>query len=1290
VKGRHGVKDKPVDHCHYFDRFIKQHKPPIENWIGKYSYPIQDMASVNASLVKYHRHRPDYDRATWVSAWHITEVLINQQLRGGSLRQYTLEEAQVMMDGSKATGWPFCHRYPTKQLAWDSPEFKEAYDIYVNALYSDKRVENFDTIFLKDEMRPLAKCGAGMARTVFCQDVVSATVGVQFGKHFDQRLIQNSQEAIMGNCAIAVGMSPFANTFQILTNKFNGFVCFELDGKAWDCGMFPEVHQENARIRCAAYGYDERTTKAVKNYYGQVAHTTSVLPDGSLQYRLSGNPSGQANTTIDNSMWTMSAFNYGIIATFSTYDIIVTAEWFHKNIRLIVFGDDIIAGLLESMLLEHRIDPVEFIERFQIIQNTDLGLVYTSSVPSPITDLNWLNCGWGFNRGRWWPILDGVKILNSLHVVRQQRTDRDTLERAISIRTIAYGNPILYHYVDKYVNWLVSQYGYFDLKSSILSNAEMYNLYTGAEVLAREQFDWEFDAEPKSLHKSQHAMMQSGIHSAKKVAPKKKKSGAAKRKAKKNKLLAKPARPYVGPPVQPWWVANHGDLPSGVLAHKYKPGTTATGWVRTTDSERKHMYKMQQKHDAKYAAINNKALKKLAPAKKAVVPTTPKPHSIAAARALATSREGISSPSMHTRPNRSIVRNHIQRDRIYIGALEGRVGLAPGQIMFSRRNRASYPGSYLQPLAAMYTRWRVRNQRYIIIPSVGSTFAGQILMAQDPDPVSTYNDDTTAIQSLSVLVGGSTKQAWEQNSCFMPHTKEHDNLFTQDVDTTVEDYTERFSCAGNLFVACVAVGDMASSSVTIGSIWLEYDYEFYEPRLQLNQLSDPSLINIFASAEFVTKMAAAAFGTPGPGIMQELMSYINVLDLGITTIQSLYDAVATFFSYLPYSFSATPAAPLQSKYLENGAGISPLEHPGYGPGNYALVYKIFMSAGLMNNVKDAFTFAHTAPVVGDHTQLHISDSWYFYDYENPAPAAFGTGIFRPSKWFGYTPQFSGVSVGTVYSYYNGNIITSAYDETASAEYVNIQQDVGGAYNDMDGKTYAGCWTFGINFFVNSRRGYADLALNVLDFLDATANTNIRNVLIAAAGTEDLVVNMNFTNKGSNVFTNDEATVRLPNNLAETKATKLMFPDKSVSEYKLTKCKDRVPDPVGDNDPPPLKSFGMHTRESKRVVRPKQVQSPLIANSSPIPSGVAIDQAQAKLLLDNLYMVQRAMADSDDDEKDEGSEVSATNSTSIKERRRQATAPGGRGIKLRSPTPQGREERDPPPAEAPKSKSQSNK
>lgn len=1074
--------------------------------MGKYSYPIQDMESVTTSLTKYTRHVPDYDRATWTSAWGITSVIVNEQLRGGTIRKYTLQEAISIMDGSKATGWPLCNWYPTKQLAWESEKFQQSYNLFDDALYSGLRTENFDTVFLKDEMRPINKCGSGSARMVFVQDVVSATWGVQHGKMFDQRIIANVQETIIGGCAIAVGMTPFSNTFQLLTEKFKDCVCFELDGKAWDSNMFPDVHRENAKIRCKAYGYDEKTTQAVYSYYGQVSHTTAVLPDGTLRYRMSGNPSGQANTTIDNSMWTMSAFIYGLIRTLLTFLVYVTSDWFKENVRLIVFGDDIIFGLLKSFLSHHNINPLHFIERFQIIQNQELGLTYTASMPSPLTDLNWLNFSWKFDQGRWWPILDPVKILNSLHVVREQRNQRNTLERAISIRNISFGDKILFAFIDSYICWMISQYGVYDLNSSILSTTELYNLFTGSEVLKRE-FDWEHYADPMSLHKTRLDSGMSKPSNHKKemftlsdiadmtVNPRAK---AGNMRKFKKLMVKKTGRKLIQ--------ADRKENLDFLLNYKKKKNKYVAD--PPVPQKKKTKARAAKLVDQRVqSVVQDRAL---VPYKAKSTPTV----SIVAKRAELKSsgdRVGISAPTMHMRPNKAIVRNHIQKDRVYVGALKGSDTLAAGQIMFSRRNRASLPGSYLQPLSGMYTRWRVRKQTYFMEPSVGSTFAGQIIMAQDPDPISVYNDPTTAIQSLSVLPGNSIQQAWRPSYCHMPHTKEHDQLFTQDVDTTVDDYTERFSSAGNLFIACVAVGDMKDADTTIGSVWLDYEYEFYEPRLQLNLMSDPTYILRTLTAATIEQMVDTG-DVDAPGIMQKLMHMmLNDINLTITVIQSIYDAVVTVFDFLPYVFGAiNNFSDISNRtLLSNGAGVAPTEQPGFGIGHYKIVYKVFMTSVLFDLIHSAISADGAITPVERKAYATAS-----YDFDTNVAS---TGAHAPAKWMTSALQTSGDTVVNCVTYnaYSGKELFQ-YIGTGGVFSTSLRENGYNIYNDLDGIFYDCCWKFELSFSIVGGRGWADKTVRFAnDFPDASVKTAFYALL--RANPQHIVTTTEFTNKESNIF-----------------------------------------------------------------------------------------------------------------------------------------------------------------------------
>lgn len=441
------------------------------------------MMSVHSSLQKYDRYPPEVDQFCMDNAWKAAEYLISDQLRGVNLRKFSLDEAKEILDGKKACGWPYCAKYATKAQAWADPNFMNDFKIFDDRLHSDRGISNLDTIFLKHELRPIEKCGAGKARTVFCQDVVSAVWGTMYNKHFDMTIIDNFSEAIYNNAAIVVGMSPYNNTFQLLADKFTGYTCFEMDGSAWDTTMYDDVHQNIANIRINAYAYDELDAKALRNYYKQVNHTSVVLPDGSIKYRRSGNPSGQSSTTIDNSIWTLVVNIYLLIKYFKKRKIVVTQQWLDMYIKWIVFGDDIIWGIKNGLVSELKLDCQSMIDEMLIIANDELGIRFTSSPPSPIVGLKWLNKGWGIKNGQWVPTVDIVKMLNSLYVQSKNRSARDVLERALTMRMDSYGTPQMYAYLNQFIDWMVEKYGIFDLKPMWLTEFELQSLYNGSDLI---------------------------------------------------------------------------------------------------------------------------------------------------------------------------------------------------------------------------------------------------------------------------------------------------------------------------------------------------------------------------------------------------------------------------------------------------------------------------------------------------------------------------------------------------------------------------------------------------------------------------------------------------------------------------------------------------------------------------------------------------------------------------------------------------------------------------------------
>lgn len=258
-----------------------------------------------------------------------------------------------------------------------------------------------------------------------------------------------------------------------------------------------------------------------------------------------------------------------------------------------------------------------------------------------------------------------------------------------------------------------------------------------------------------------------------------------------------------------------------------------------------------------------------------------------------------------------------------------------GTIIWSRRNLAAVPSTALEVECALYNRWRIRKYRYRLVPVPGTNFAGMLVGATDPDVVSVYSDPSTNVQRLTALPGRAVNQIWEGLSFDHPDPSRYD-LFVNDFDPNVNDFTDRFSCAGNSMIAVVAAGDM-STGTEIGAVFLDYDIELYEPHLE------PAIVTSRETFQFDTGDFLAQMGNVGgTAILDYLLSTISAVGWTPLVTQFASNTIRTFFDYVPWfvgdgSGSRRLVRPTELGLVRGHLGASPTEQPGIRPGRYELI-----------------------------------------------------------------------------------------------------------------------------------------------------------------------------------------------------------------------------------------------------------------------------------------------------------------------------------------------------------------
>jgi hypothetical protein len=216
------------------------------------------------------------------------------------------------------------------------------------------------------------------------------------------------------------------------------------------------------------------------------------------------------------------------------------------------------------------------------------------------------------------------------------------------------------------------------------------------------------------------------------------------------------------------------------------------------------------------------------------------------------------------------------------------------------------------------------------------------MFASDPDPLSTYLDETTNLQRLSVQPGKFMSQVWEKSTFSLPSTRDYTDLWCLDLNPNVDDASDRLSAAGNSFVLLVAPGTM-TTGMTIGAIELEFDITYFSPRLGPNALTDTSSVQIPLSY-FLTAMGTAG-DVPTGAVFNTLFQYVsaNALTIG-PAVGALATLIRMFFTWVDYG-NAFELSRLGDKKTVPSRGRSVFgpaltETQGLGPGQYQMILEI--------------------------------------------------------------------------------------------------------------------------------------------------------------------------------------------------------------------------------------------------------------------------------------------------------------------------------------------------------------
>ncbi len=420
--------------------------PVVEDWIAAdqiemeeaYQMCSPNSAAMTKSISKYNRAQPQLNEAAWKIAGDWTEKHF-RPFMGESL-VLPLEGVIKKADRTTSAGYPWSLWFYSKGELIDSPRFAELMQKAWDSLSSDEPYVPIWTASLKLELRPIEKIDTNSIRTFTASPTEHSVNCNRLCLDMNERFYasNNSTWSFVGCSKYNRG---FDNLYKRLSKHPNAF---ELDETSFDASLFVRALEGQRDMRWGLLHPCWKETspgventllkKKMWNIYDSIIHSVIVLDNGEVVQKHTGNPSGSANTIVDNTMILFRLFAYA-------WSVLAAEQHRMGNVKFMSYADFMINveaalnGDDNTFTCSNKV--VSWFNPAAISRVwTGIGVITTtpSFEPRALKDVCFLSHGFIEIDGVWLPIPEREKVLCSLLMASEYSDPRWTLLRASALR----------------------------------------------------------------------------------------------------------------------------------------------------------------------------------------------------------------------------------------------------------------------------------------------------------------------------------------------------------------------------------------------------------------------------------------------------------------------------------------------------------------------------------------------------------------------------------------------------------------------------------------------------------------------------------------------------------------------------------------------------------------------------------------------------------------------------------------------------------------------------------------
>lgn len=412
------------------------------------------------SFAKYDKVQPMLDLVAWKLAgdWtlrHFLPVMGTSQVVDGKI---VIED----MDKTTSCGYPWSLEFHKKSDFLDSAASAVLEDYWLRLPFDDAPVPIW-TCSQKIEMRPLEKLLSNSIRTFTASPVEHSYATNRLCLDFNNRFYcsANKTWSFVGSSKFMGGWHQYIQRLSYGSYPAFSKVCannaFELDESEYDSSLFVAALEGQRDIRWAMLRLEDQTADnktRLWKLYDSIIHSVVVLENGELVQKHTGNPSGSANTIVDNTFILFRLFAYAFIALSLELGLECSYTYFIMNVEAALNGDDNTYTVSDECLW---FNP-ENIRR--VWGSIGVTTKTPSDKPRHVTACGFLsqNTVWNKDTSSWFPCPDTDKVLCSLRFGSAFRDVKWHLLRAHALRIDSFANVECRRILSGYINFLNVEY----------------------------------------------------------------------------------------------------------------------------------------------------------------------------------------------------------------------------------------------------------------------------------------------------------------------------------------------------------------------------------------------------------------------------------------------------------------------------------------------------------------------------------------------------------------------------------------------------------------------------------------------------------------------------------------------------------------------------------------------------------------------------------------------------------------------------------------------------------------